>query len=107
VVKSLPAPEPKKNPYLIELIAVGFFEVNSDWPDPIKLLEINGATILYSAAREFLITITSRGPWGAIPLPATSFLALYNHKISARQQKEGDSAKGEKVKTQESKTPKS
>lgn len=92
---------------MIELVAVGFFEVNSDWPDPLKLLKINGATILYSAAREFLITITSRGPWGAIPLPATSFLALYNHKISARQQKEGDSAKGEKVKTQESTTPKS
>ncbi len=61
-------------PYEISLLAVGLFVVDEDWDDPEKLLGINGASILYSAAREYLITITSRGPWPALVLPTVSFL---------------------------------
>jgi len=66
----------KKNAYSIHVIALGHFKVHPDWRDPEKLVRINGASILYSAAREFLITITSRGPWGAITIPTKSFNTL-------------------------------
>ena len=67
--------EEKRQAYRIHLVAIGFFRVDPSWPnDPIKLLHINGASILYSAAREFLITITARGPWGQIILPSISFI---------------------------------
>jgi preprotein translocase subunit SecB len=71
--------EEKKSPvpYSIQLVAFGFFAVQPDWPEPEKLLFINGSTILYAAAREFLITISSRGPWGAVTLPMVSFLKMY------------------------------
>ncbi len=74
-IQSIPAPEGNKcpNAYKIHLIVIGFFEVSPKWPNPEKLIRINGASILYSAAREFLLTITSRGPWGALMLPTFSF----------------------------------
>lgn len=65
-----------KNPYDIHVVALGHFKVHPDWPDPEKLVRINGASILYSAAREFIITITSRGPWGAITIPTKSFQTI-------------------------------
>jgi preprotein translocase subunit SecB len=68
-------------PYSIQLVAFGFFEVQPDWPEPEKLLFINGSTILYAAAREFLITISSRGPWGAVTLPMVSFLKMYQDML--------------------------
>lgn len=60
-------------PYSIHLIAVGLFHVHSDFPEPEKLLSITGASIIYSAAREFIITITARGPWPKFILPTISF----------------------------------
>ena len=38
------------------------------------LPEATGTSILYSAAREYLITVTSRGPWPALVLPTVSFM---------------------------------
>jgi|MTBAKSStandDraft_2_1061841.scaffolds.fasta_scaffold18845_6 preprotein translocase subunit SecB len=75
---SIPEPESEehkksKNAYDIHLVVWGNFSVSPKWAEPEKLVRINGASILYSAAREFLITITSRGPWGAITLPTISF----------------------------------
>lgn len=69
----LPETEEAKLPYGIELIAVGLFTVIDKVEDPVRMLKINGASILYSAAREFLITITSRGPWPSFVLPTASF----------------------------------
>ncbi|MBU0483914.1 MAG: hypothetical protein KKB30_05315 [Proteobacteria bacterium] len=66
----------EKNPYDIHVVALGHFKVHPDWPDPGKLVRVNGASILYSAAREFIITITSRGPWGAITIPTKSFQTI-------------------------------
>ncbi len=74
-IKSVHKPDEKKhlNAYKIHLVVIGYFEVSPKWPAPEKLIEINGASILFSAAREYLITITSRGPWGALMLPTISF----------------------------------
>lgn len=73
-ITALPENEKKKTPYAVHLIAVGLFTVSDKIEDPVKLLKITGASILYSAAREFLITITSRGPWPPFFLPTISFL---------------------------------
>jgi preprotein translocase subunit SecB len=70
----IPEDEKKKIPYAIHLISVGLFQVDKKWDDVDKLLRVNGASILYSAAREFIITISARGPWPATVLPTTSFL---------------------------------
>ncbi len=70
--------EASKQPYTIHIVAIGIFSVASEFPDIPKLLHITGSSMLYSAAREFLITITSRGPWDAISLPTFSFFNQYN-----------------------------
>lgn len=85
VIASSPEFEKQRIPYSIELAVIGFFKVSPEWPDPHKLLEINGASILYAAAREFIITITSRGPWGAFMLPTASFLKMYNQKQAVKE----------------------
>ena len=68
-----PEDEDHRIPYSIHLIGVGLFAVSENWDDPEKLLKINGASMIYSAAREFLITVTSRGPWPPVILPTISF----------------------------------
>jgi len=67
----------KAHQYAINVVAIGIFRVDKRFKDINKLLYINGASMLYSAAREFLITITSRGPWGAVTLPTHSFLEQF------------------------------
>lgn len=59
--------------YKIQIVVIGTFTVVDNCSKPEKLVEINGASILYSATREFLITVTSRGPYGALMLPTVSF----------------------------------
>lgn len=76
-ISSFPEDEDTPQPYAIRLIAVGVFHVSEKWDNPMKLLRVNGASILFSSAREFLITITARGPWGAVSLPVLSFLQKY------------------------------
>jgi len=69
-----PEDEESKIPYTIHLITIGLFTVDEGFPDKEELLRITGASMLYSAAREFLITVTSRGPWPPIFIPTFSFL---------------------------------
>ena len=68
-----PEDENHRIAYSIHLIGVGLFTVSGKWKEPEKLLRINGASMIYSAAREFLITVTARGPWPPVMLPAISF----------------------------------
>ena len=62
-------------PYDIELEVVGLFTVSASYPEEkvLKLVQINGASILYSAAREFVLMITGRGQWGSFTIPTTNF----------------------------------
>lgn len=69
-----PVDENHRIPYSVHLIGVGLFTVSKAWKNPEKLLRVNGASMIYSAAREFLITITARGPWNPVILPTVSFL---------------------------------
>jgi len=73
-IKTIPKEYPI--PYAIDIEAVGFFKVDKRYPEgeTEKLIHIGAPTILYSATREFILTISSRGPWGPIYIPSTSFL---------------------------------
>lgn len=63
-------------PYQVDLQVMGFFKVDPEVEEERrpKLVQANGAAILYSSAREFLLMVTGRGPWPALYLPATNFL---------------------------------
>lgn len=71
-------------PYVLEMQAVGFFVVHPEFiHDNIeKLIVVNGASMLYSAMREFVLMTTGRGPWGAFQLPTISF-----YDIASKQEK--------------------
>jgi len=58
-------------PYTGGLQVVGLFSVNDsiDKEEIEALISSKGAGILYSAAREFLLTVTGRGPWAPLSLP--------------------------------------
>lgn len=62
--------------YTGETTAVGFFSIAKGWPEEkaAKLVEINGASILYGATRELIINLTARGPWANHVLPSISFV---------------------------------
>jgi preprotein translocase subunit SecB len=62
-------------PYLIDIELLGFFEVHEDFPEDQMqdLISCNATAVLYSAAREFLILVTGRGPLPAYLLPSTHF----------------------------------
>jgi preprotein translocase subunit SecB len=70
------ASEEENIPYKINLECVGFFTVSQEVEEgkiP-ALVHANGAAILYSSTREFLLMITGRGPYGGFYLPTTNFL---------------------------------
>lgn len=61
--------------YELEITAVGVVRVDPEFPvdNMRKLVQINGASIVYTSLREFVMMLTSRGPWGSLMLPTTSF----------------------------------
>lgn len=65
--------EGKLIPYNVTLKAVGILEVEGDSSDKEGIVRTQGAAILYSASREFLLGIMFRGPWAPILLPITLF----------------------------------
>ncbi len=62
--------------YRLRLRVVGFFKRAAD-DTPVaevaRLVAADGASILYSSAREYLLLLTSRAPWGQLSLPTMSF----------------------------------
>ncbi|MGY6588644.1 MAG: protein-export chaperone SecB [Wenzhouxiangella sp.] len=66
------------SPYELSFSAVGMFLVDERFEhnDLERLIRVNGASVLYSAMREFVALFTSRGPWGAVKLPTVNFRLL-------------------------------
>lgn len=62
--------------YEVKLTTVGFFIITDETPPERRkdLANILGASLLYGAAREFLYSITMRGPHPPIYLPTISFI---------------------------------
>ena|SRR5436305_1372234 len=65
-------------PYSFRTVLVGFFHVSDQWPDNRveTLAKVNGASLLFSAAREALVTMTSRTGFPATVLPVVMFTPL-------------------------------
>lgn len=59
--------------YDIRLMAFGILTAHEDLHDKKNNMAVTGASILYSASREFLLGIMSRGPWPPILLHAMPF----------------------------------
>ena len=61
--------------YNAEVEIAGTFSVAPTWPEANieQLVHINGCPVLYSAAREMISNLTSRGPWPMLVLPTVSF----------------------------------
>ncbi|OPY14652.1 MAG: preprotein translocase subunit SecB [Syntrophus sp. PtaB.Bin138] len=74
--------------YDIAVSVVGYFEVAPDFGDKKKLVAVNGASILYAAARDFILSITSRGPWPAVMIPTFSFLTAKDHVEEKKEPEE-------------------
>ena len=83
-------------PYRLGLRAFGHFRVpdGSEDADTARMVAVNGASILFSSMREYLMLVTSRGPWGPVTLPTISFAGLEveerNIEPAAVQEGEGD-----------------
>jgi preprotein translocase subunit SecB len=64
-------------PYAFTLELVGFIDLAPEFPleeeKRQRTLEVNGASMLYGAAREIMRSVTSRGPYLQIILPSVSF----------------------------------
>ena len=71
--------------YTGEFHAVGFFRVADDWPEAqvLKLVQSDGAAILYGTIREMITNLTSRGPWPALVLPSVNFIPVEAGKPEA------------------------
>jgi preprotein translocase subunit SecB len=66
--------------YIGRVKVVGIFSAPSDLDEKEKKVFINGSSILYSAAREFILSITSRGPNIPLMLPTVRFHVRENDK---------------------------
>lgn len=62
--------------YDVVVAVVGFFQAVEGYPeDKIdEMISVLGPTLLYGAIREYLYTVTLRGPFPPIYLPTTSFI---------------------------------
>ncbi len=69
------APPEKNTPYAFSLALVGMLEIAPGCPEDKRkqLVEVNGASMLFGAAREIIRAETSRGPYMQIVLPSMSF----------------------------------
>lgn len=65
-------------PYKIDVELTGVFRVSGDFEEEetARLVAANGSSILYTAAREYVWMVTSRGPWGPYQLPTVNFSAV-------------------------------
>lgn len=63
-------------PYSLRIVLVGEFAVAESYPPEHSdlLARVNGPSLLYSAAREALVTVTGRSGFPAIVLPSVIFL---------------------------------
>jgi len=64
-------------PYTFRISLIGLFSAytTATNTDPLSLLQVNGSSILFGAAREMIANFTSRGPFRSILLPSVSFIS--------------------------------
>lgn len=72
---ALKSSEEQKTPYNVYVTTRGFFKFNDDVPEERKqaLIENGTFSILYGATREYIASLTSRGPFGPMIIPPVQF----------------------------------
>ncbi len=75
--------EGKLAPYDVDIEAAGIFSVIPAMPlaERDEFVVVNGCSVIYSAIRDQLLTLTSRSARGALVLPTVTFLD-YRGKVS-------------------------
>ena len=73
-------------PYKIELQVVGIFDVTPEVEeqDMGRVVYNQGGALLYSAAREYLLTLTGRGPWPPFALNIATFAPFTDRTIKQK-----------------------
>jgi len=82
-IKVSPAEKkPALDPYLIQIKVVGFFTFTGkmDESEKEKMLDLNGASILFGIARGIVVQATGSGIAGKYILPAINFVEMRNQK---------------------------
>lgn len=74
-------------PYTFSITLVGFFRVDEKFPaeNADMLAQVNAPSVLYSAARECLASVTGRSPYAAILLPSVSFVPEPEKKLKKKE----------------------
>ena len=92
VITVRPSEDAKFCPYVIDAELLGFFEVHPSVEESAiqDLVTCNGPAILFGAARELILFITSRGPMPPLMLPSVTFIdgTIANLKKSAAAAKQ-------------------
>jgi preprotein translocase subunit SecB len=75
-------PNETESAYTFHLVLVGFFFVSKDYPkDMVELLaKTNCPAVLYSTAREMLVTVVRRSPFTPVLIPSVTFLEVDEKK---------------------------
>lgn len=60
--------------YHIEIFGLFSLAEEFEPKDPDSFVKVNGAAVLYGAAREMIATLTARGPYDAVELPTVTFV---------------------------------
>ncbi len=94
-------PPERRYPYDFLAVLIGFFKMDEriSLEEVEALIKINGASVLYSAAREALASATGRGPFPSVLLPTAIFVPQVEQeqKQLTAAPEENVGAKGNKV----------
>jgi preprotein translocase subunit SecB len=73
---ALQSDKEKRCPYIVDMKAVAFFDVDESVPEEKRDLLIyeNGSALVFGAIREMIASITGRSLFGTLMLPTASFI---------------------------------
>jgi len=89
-----------KFPYTFSVVMVGHFRIDEKFPaeKAEMVARVNAPSLLYSAAREILASVTGRSPYPAILLPSISFIPV-QEEVKAKAAPEKSTTKQPSKKT--------
>jgi len=78
-----------KCPYLLDIQAMGFFDIRDGIPDEKResIIYENGAALVYGAIREMVLTVTGRFLPGPLMLPTPTFMGEFSKQKEKKKEK--------------------
>jgi preprotein translocase subunit SecB len=75
--------------YIFHLVLVGFFFISKNYPkENMELLaKTNCPAVLYSTAREMLVTVVRRSPFAPVLIPSVTFLEFETKQTKSEEAK--------------------